>query len=72
MEDIFTYRISVRGRVAEADIAPFSPPGLRVAPNGETCTVLIIHTDQSGLIGMLRQLHGLGLVLLSFETDPKS
>jgi hypothetical protein len=72
MDDFCTYQIRVRGQVAEADVAPFSPPGLRLAQSGETSTVLIFRADQSGFIGVIRQLHGLGLVILSVETEPQS
>ncbi len=72
MDDIFMYRISVRGQVAEADIASFSPPGLRMEQSGEVCTVMIFRADQSAMIGVIRQLHGLGLVILSVETGFQS
>jgi hypothetical protein len=33
---------------------------------GET-KVLIVHTDQSGIIGLLRRLHGLGMTILQLQ-----
>jgi len=33
---------------------------------GET-RVLIVHTDQSGIIGLLRRLHGLGMTILQLQ-----
>lgn len=65
MEDIHTYQILVRGRVEADDILSISPPGLVFEPMEEFMTGLSICTDQSGLIGLIRHLHGLGLVLLS-------
>ena len=64
MEDICTYQILVRGQAAEVDLQPFCPPGLtleQLEPN----TLLTVVTDQSGIIGLIRNLHGLGLMLLS-------
>jgi hypothetical protein len=72
MDDVCTYQIHVRGQVAQADIASFSPPNLRLEQSGESCTVMIFRADQSGFIGVLRQLHGLGLVIVSVETEPQS
>ncbi len=38
---------------------------------GEAVTMLSgIVTDQAGLVGLIRHLHGLGLVLLSIERVP--
>jgi hypothetical protein len=45
-----------------------SPVRLRVLEHRETCTLLEVKTDQSGLIGLLRHLHGLGFSLLSVKS----
>jgi hypothetical protein len=62
------YRIHIAGQVAESDIAAFSPPGTTIEPAGEAGTILTVRTDQSGLVGLIRQLHGLGFVLLAFTS----
>ncbi len=42
-----------------------------VSDGGEAVTTLSgIVTDQAGLVGLIRHLHGLGLVLLSIERVP--
>jgi len=62
------YRLHIAGQVAESDIIPFSPPGTSIEPAGEAGTILTVRTDQSGLVGLIRHLHGLGFVLLAFTT----
>jgi hypothetical protein len=68
MDDRRVYRIEIAGQITESDILAFSPPGAKIEPAGETCSVLTVLTDQSGLVGLIRHLHGLGLVLLAFTS----
>ncbi len=70
MDDIRTYRIKVRGQVDTNDLNAASPLQMMTERAGTDATQLIICTDQSGLIGLLRHLHGRGLVLLSICRDP--
>lgn len=65
MNDNMVYQIQVRGQVEAGDILLISPPGLAVEQIGVAKTLLTVCTDQSGLVGLIRHLHGLGLVLLS-------
>ena len=65
MDDVRTYRIQVHGLVEEEDINPTSPLRLTIEHVGETSTSVTFRTDQAGMIGLIRHLHGLGLVLLS-------
>ena len=59
------YHIQIRGQVDEDEINGMSPL-LLVREGGDTAvTKFSVHTDQSGLIGLLRHLHGLGFVFLS-------
>ncbi len=67
MNDVCTYQIRVRGRVRAEDIAPFCPPGLAAECKECESTLLTFRTDQSGLVGLIRHLHGLGLVLLEMR-----
>ena len=63
-----TYHIQIRGQVDEAEINAMSPLEMRVV--GEETAVsstIIVYTDQSGLIGLLRHLHGLGYDFLSMN-----
>jgi hypothetical protein len=33
----------------------------------EETTVLYVNTDQSGIVGLVRSLHGLGITILQFQ-----
>jgi hypothetical protein len=65
MNDIFTYHIRLRGQVAEGEINAMSPLEMTVERADADATLFRVRTDQSGLVGLLRHLHGLGFVLLS-------
>lgn len=69
MTDILLYRLKVRGTLADDDLSAItSVESLAVnAENGST--TFSVSSDQSGLIGLLRQLHGRGLVLLSVNCE---
>lgn len=65
------YHIQLRGLVDEAEINAMSPLQM-VREWGETAvTQFSIHTDQSGLIGLMRHLHNLGFVFLSVACQPE-
>ena len=71
MHEPCTYQIKVRGQVDEDDLNTMSPLQITMVQAGEdeadphAATLFTIHADQSGLIGLMRHLHGRGLVLLS-------
>jgi hypothetical protein len=65
MNDIRIYQIQISGQIAESEIASFCPPGSEIELDGKDCSILTVHTDQSGWIGLIRQLHGRGFELLS-------
>ena len=65
MNDICIYHLKLRGQVDEHDLNAISPLQVTVERAGAAGTWLAVHTDQSGLIGLMRHLHGRGLVLLS-------
>jgi len=69
MDDVRIYRIRIGGQVVESEIASFSPPDWRIKSAGQGSSILIVKTDQSGLIGLIRQLPGLGFELLSFHCE---
>jgi hypothetical protein len=73
MDDICMYQIKIRGQIDAGDIRAFGPPDLQVKCHQDV-TYLTFQTDQSGLIGFLRHLHGCNFFLLSIlacinETD---
>ncbi len=65
MNDKCTYHIQIRGQVDESEINAMSPSQITVEQAGTDATLFAVRTDQSGLVGLLRHLHGLGFVLLS-------
>jgi hypothetical protein len=66
MEDNCIYQVEVRGQVSLSDLISFGPPGLAVECT-EDLSTLTFQTDQSGLIGFIRHLHGYGFTLLSIH-----
>ena len=65
MNDICTYLIQLCDQVNESDLNAMSPIQMTVVRADTASTLFTICTDQSGLIGLLRHLHGRGFVLLS-------
>jgi hypothetical protein len=64
------YRIQVQGRVDVEWLQSFdSSVEIIVDETGqmEGVTVLSVHTDQSGLVGLVRRLHGLGMTIRQFQ-----
>jgi hypothetical protein len=53
IHNVRIYKIQIHGQVKE----------------GEDSTFIAVRTDQSGLVGLVRHLHGLGLVLLSMSSS---
>ena len=65
MDDISTYQIELQGQLDESDLSLTSPLEMTLLRLGASSTLFTIRADQSGLIGLLRHLHGRGLVLVS-------
>lgn len=64
------YRIEVRGRVDVEWLQSFDGLAeINVDGTGqvEDITVLNVNTDQSGMVGLVRRLHGLGMTILQFR-----
>lgn len=69
MDEPFTYQIEIQGWADENDLNAVSPLQLTVLRSDTKSTLFNICTDQSGLVGLLRHLHGRGLVLLSVHRE---
>ncbi len=69
MNPVYTYHIQIEGQVAEGEINAMTPLQLILERIEAAATLLSVHTDQSGLIGLLRHLHARGLVLLSVQRE---
>jgi len=64
------YRIEVHGRVDIEWLQSFDGTAeIAVDETGqmEAITVLNVHTDQSGIVGLLRKLHGSGIAILQLQ-----
>jgi hypothetical protein len=61
------YCIRLRGQVEVSELNPRSPQVMTLVNLSPTYTLLTISTDQSGMIGLLRHLHSLGVEILSVE-----
>lgn len=67
-----TYRIQLRGQIDVNELNRMSPHQMTLVQAGPEATLVSICTDQSGLIGLLRHLHGRGLVLLGLQSEPET
>jgi hypothetical protein len=64
------YQIEVQGRVDVEWLQSFeSSAEIIFAETGqmEDVIVLNVHTDQAGLVGLVRRLHGLGMTILQVQ-----
>ena len=64
------YQIEVRGRVDVEWLQGFDISAEIISDKTrqmEDITVLDVHTDQSGIVGLVRKLHGLGMTILQLQ-----
>lgn len=64
------YQIEVRGRVDMEWLQSFdSSAKISVDETGprKEITLLDVHTDQAGIVGLVRRLHGLGITILQLQ-----
>ena len=64
------YRMQVQGRVDVEWLQSFDGSAEIIANETrqmEDVTVLNVHTDQSGIVGLVRRLHGLGITIQQFQ-----
>jgi hypothetical protein len=64
------YHIEVRGRVDVDWLQNFDNSAeisVDETRQMEDITVLKVHTDQSGMVGLVRRLHGLGMTILQLQ-----
>jgi hypothetical protein len=67
MNDSCIYLIQLHGQVDETELNSMSPLQMTLEQGDPSSTCFRICTDQSGLIGLMRHLHGLGFVFLSLN-----
>jgi hypothetical protein len=64
------YRIEVRGLVDVDWLQSFDGTAeitIDESRQVEEITLLDVHTDQSGIVGLVRRLHGLGMTILQLQ-----
>ncbi len=64
------YRIEVQGRVNVEWLQSFDGSAeinVYETKQMEGISVLEVHTDQSGIVGLVRRLHGLGMTILQLR-----
>lgn len=66
------YHIRLRGALVEAEVNATSPLQMRHEWSESSVTQFSIRTDQSGLVGLLRHLHGLGYLFLSVTCEEEN
>ncbi len=64
------YEITIRGQVRAGDVNTGSPVQMDILDGGADRTRIAVQSDQAGMIGAIRHLHGLGMVLLSVLWAP--
>lgn len=65
MHAVSAYRIEIQGGLGESDVNAASPVRMTLVQSDPAVTRFSVHADQSGLVGLIRHLHGRGFVLLS-------
>ena len=69
------YEITVKGEINLSWLRDFSEVDIQtdqLAGGGQQCTLCRIVTDQAGLVGLIRRLHGLGVVFVSVRQAPSA
>ena len=71
IQDIHTYHIEVQGQLDKNSLNESGPVHIIITRADQSATILKFHSDQSGLIGLLRYLHQQGYVIRSMcqESD---
>ena len=67
MQENSNYYIEVQGAMNENAFNASSPLCVKVARTDTEATLLVVHTDQSGFVGLIKHLHQQGFVLLSMS-----
>jgi hypothetical protein len=63
------YQLKISGPLDDEFVESYCPAGTTLSFDGSLSLLSGIRTDQSGLIGLLRQLHNLGCSILQVNSD---
>lgn len=69
MHNVCSYQIAVGDRVGEDAFNAVSPIKIKVTCVDRGATILMVHADQAGLIGLLRYLHQQGFLILNVRRE---
>lgn len=72
MSIIREHQIQLDGQWTEDDVNDGSPLRMTRVSGDARSTIFAVHTDQSGLVGLIRYLHGARFVLLSVDAHNPS
>jgi hypothetical protein len=62
------YVLRISGTLDADFLASYCPAGATMTFHDDHITLANLHTDQSGIIGIIRQLHNFGCVLIGLDT----
>jgi hypothetical protein len=62
------YTLCISGTLDADFLASYCPAGATMTFHDDHITLANLHTDQSGILGILRQLHNFGYILLGLDT----
>jgi hypothetical protein len=66
------YTLRISGMLDEDFLASFCPAGSSMTVHDNHVILANLYTDQSGIIGIIRQLHNFGCILLALDTTAGS
>jgi hypothetical protein len=66
--DIRYYSLRISGTLDADFLASYCPTGATMTFYDDHITLANLRTDQAGIIGIIRQLHNFGCILLALDT----
>lgn len=69
VSDIRIYSLRISGTVDADFLVSYCPPGTTMVINEDTITLANLHSDQAGILGIIRHLHNFGCVVLALDTN---
>ena len=68
VSDTRYYTLRISGTLYADFLASYCPTGATMTFHDNYITLADLRTDQSGIIGIIRQLHNFGCILLALDT----
>lgn len=70
--DTRLYVLRISGTLDADFLASYCPAGVTMTFHDDHITLASLRTDQSGIIGIIRQLHNFGCVLLALAVEKEN